>query len=102
MSYNFGLLNGQRRLGDIVVSIADRGPCPVCGHPTGDCRGDAPPPTHIWGLGTIPSMADSQTVLVEEDIYEERQITPFTKARVLVAKKGKHVPLDKARELGLL
>lgn len=102
MSYNFGLLPNQRRLGDYVVTMADRQPCPVCGHPTGDCVGDIPPPTRLIGLGTIPSMADKQTVYVEEDIYQERQITPFTKAKVLVAQKGKHIPLAKARELGLI
>lgn len=102
MTYNFGLLNGQRRLGDYILTTADRQPCPVCGHPTGDCAGTSGPPQHIWGLGSIPSMEKDQTVLVDEDIYEERQITPFTKARVLVAAKGKHIPLDKARELGLL
>ena len=102
MGYGFGLLPGQRRIGDYVVSMADRQPCLVCGHPTGDCTGLADKPDHIWGLGAIPSMEGSQTVLIEEDIYEERQITPYTKSRVLLAAKGKHVSLAKARELGLI
>lgn len=102
MTYNFGLQGNQRRLGDYVVAVADRQPCPVCGHPTGDCSGNSPPPKQIWGLASVPSMEKDQTILVEHDIYEERQITPFTTSRVLVAAKGKHVSLDKARELGLL
>jgi hypothetical protein len=102
MGYGFGLLSGQRRIGDYVVSMADRQPCLVCGHPTGDCTGSAEKPDHIWGLGDVPSMETSQTVLVEENIYEERQITPYTKSRVLVAAKGKHIPLKQARELGLI
>ena len=38
---------------------------------------------------------------VEEDIYEDRQITPFTKARVIVHHKGSYVTLEKAKELGV-
>jgi len=101
MSTNFGLSPGQVRLGEVIVSLADRQPCPVCGHPTGDCKGDSGPPHHVWGLGDVPSMEDSQTVLVEEDIWEERQITPFTKARVLVVRAGRHIPLAQAKELGI-
>lgn len=101
MDHAFGLENGQTRIGEYTVFGADRMPCPVCGHPTGDCVGQSPPPTKIWGYGTIPSMEDQQTFLVEEDIFEMRQITPFTKTRVLVAAKGKNIPLAKARELGL-
>jgi hypothetical protein len=102
MGYGFGLLPGQRRIGDYVVSVADRQQCPVCGHLTGDCTGDSEKPDHIWGLGTVPSMRNSQTILVEENIYEERQITPFTKSKVLVAAKGKRISLDLAEELGLI
>lgn len=102
MGYGFGLLPGQRRIGDYVVSMADRQPCLVCGHPTGDCAGSAEKPDHIWGLGAVPSMEASQTVLVEENIYEDRQITPYTKSRVLIVAKGKHIPLARARELGLI
>lgn len=47
-------------------------------------------------------MKDVQTVLVEEDIYEDRQITPFTKTRVIVHHKGSYVTVDKAKELGIL
>lgn len=102
MGIGFGLLPGQRRIGDYVISMADRQPCPVCGHPTGDCAGSSEKPDHIWGLGAVPSMEKNQTFLVEEDIYEERQITPYTKSRVLLAPKGKHIPLTRARELGLI
>ena len=47
-------------------------------------------------------MKDIQTILVEEDIYEDRQITPFTKARVIVHHKGSYVTVEKAKELGIL
>jgi len=41
-------------------------------------------------------------VLVEQDVTEERQITPYTKSQVLIHRKGSYIPLSKARELGLV
>jgi len=90
-------------VGDIEVGFmhADRSPCPVCGHPTGDCAGESGPPKNIAAYNTIEQLVSEQTYLVEEDIFEERQITPFTKARVLKYPKGKQIPLEEARNLGL-
>jgi len=73
----------------------------VCGHPTGDCAGSLPPPETIAGFNTIESLVPQQTFLLEENIFEERQITPFTVARVLKYPKGKIIPLQEARNLGL-
>jgi hypothetical protein len=87
--------------GGIRVVKASRESCPVCGHPTGDCVGDGPPLSKIIGYGTIPSMEDDQDFLVEEDLIVERQITPFTKGNVLLARKGQRISLALARELGL-
>jgi hypothetical protein len=47
-------------------------------------------------------MEDQQVVLVEQDLFEERQISPFTTSKVLVARAGQHIPLTKARELGII
>lgn len=80
----------------------NRQPCPVCGHPTGDCAGDSGPPRKIIGLGITEEFKKKQTILVEEDIFEERQITPFTKARVLKHKKGSYIPYAEAEKLGLV
>lgn len=81
---------------------ATREPCIVCGHTTGDCAGSSGPPHTIFGENVkTPNMAEP-TVLVGKDIYGERQITPFTKARVLLAAAGSYIPAAKARELGLL
>lgn len=92
----------QRRLYDDVYLLeSNREPCIVCGHPTGDCAGDSGPPIQIAGFGTTDSLINEQTFLLEEDIYEERQITPFTKVKVLVHKKGKQIPLREAEERGL-
>lgn len=84
---------------------ADRSPCPICGHPTGDCvPNDAESPRiALADSGTrMESLKESQKILVEEDVFEDRQITPFTKITVRIAKKGSYVTLDKAKELGIL
>ena len=87
-------------LGNIPVTKADRQPCPVCGHPTGDCSsGDVDLPNIQLPkvlIGSEPMM------LVEQDITEERAITPYTKAQVLIHRKGDQIPLSKARELGIV
>lgn len=89
--------------GNITILRATRQPCPVCGHPTGDCAGETAPPKRIVGLGNgvMETLKDKQTILVEEDIFEDRQITPFTKARVLLHKKGSYVTLEQAKNLGI-
>lgn len=91
----------RRLFGDVYLVESNREPCIVCGHPTGDCAGESGPPQNIAGFGTIDSLIDEQTFYLEEDIYEERQITPFTKIKVLIHKKGKQIPLREAEALGL-
>lgn len=93
----------MEKLGDnISILRATREQCPVCGHPTGDCDGDTGPPKKIVGLtGVIETLKELQTVLVESDIYEERQITPFTKARVIAHHKGSYITLEQAKNLGI-
>lgn len=89
-------------LGNIPVTMADRRPCPVCGHPTGDCSGNSIKPTHIIGYNQIESLNTKQTFLVEEDIYEERQLTQSVTTKVLLHRKGKQIPLEEAKKLGLI
>ena len=79
------------------IHRADRQPCPVCGHPTGDCVGDTPAPQTIWGYNTSSSLDDSLTFYIEEDYFEERVIT-----QILVFKKGKNIPLTTAKEYGFI
>ena len=90
------------RVGNIEVSPADRKPCPVCGHPTGDCSGESEPPKKIAGFNQIESLKATQTVLVEEDIYENRQLTQFATIRVLIHRKGDYIPIPVAKKLGLI
>jgi hypothetical protein len=87
----------------IPVLKATRKPCPVCGQATGDCTGNSEPPTHIAGMGGVyESQKEIATILIEEDIFEERQITPFFKNKVLIKAKGSYATVDEAKKLGLL
>jgi len=95
-----GFSSGGGSLG-VNRLFADRQPCPVCGHPTGDCTGELPPPSRLLGLGDIPSMVEGQTVLVTEDIWEEQEVTAGIRRKVVVARAGSRIPLVKARELGI-
>ena len=79
----------------------DRSPCPVCGHPTGDCAGTGPAPLRILGEQFGPRKQESN-VLVTEDIYEEVYITERTKTTVLVAKAGSYITAEKAMKYGLI
>jgi len=96
---NTGLTN-TRMFGDIGISTADRRPCPICGHPTGDCSSEDANLPNIQLPKVL--MGSEPMMLVEEDITEERAITPYTKAQVLIHRKGDQIPLSKARELGIV
>lgn len=94
--------NGNKLFGEFEILRAERKPCPVCGHPTGDCT-DGLKPDHIIGENMqAESLRHEKMILVEEDIYENRQITPYTSARVLIHRAGTYVTQDRARELGIL
>jgi len=80
---------------------ADRSPCPVCGHPTGDCAGPSPSPIRILGE-TFYNGKVEDPVLVTEDIYEEVAITERTRTTVLVAKAGTYISMEKALKYGLI
>jgi hypothetical protein len=88
----------------VTIVRAGREPCPVCGHPTGDCTGDtskAPPVNIKFGPIEEPKR-DEPDVLVEQDIWKEVQLTSQTKTRVLVAKAGSYIPVSLAKEHGLI
>ena len=88
---------------DGYVLHATREPCPICGHPTGDCVGDTESPDALAGWADSPdSMRQVQMVYVEEDIWEERQITPGRMTKILKHRAGSSVPYDEAKKLGLV
>ena len=88
-------------LGNVHVARADRLPCPVCGHQTGDCTGAGHAPIHVLGPDAYISMDYEETFIVKEDVYENRWISPYTECRVKVAVAGTAIPLSKAEALGL-
>ena len=100
--------NEYRIFDDVVVHRATRTPCLVCGHPTGDCTGDSTYPDSIvfHGMPSAPNAYErtvhEQGFLVAEDVWEHRQITPFTVAKVLAAAKGTYISFSRARDLGLI
>lgn len=87
---------------NVQIVRADRQACPVCNHPTGDCSVENSAPKHIVGAGIFQSIDNTLTFTVEEDVYEEKQINPFYKTRILLARKGQKISLMKAKDLGLL
>lgn len=90
--------------GEVKIARADRAPCLVCGHPTGDCTGDSSPLKQetVWGYNTNSSLDDSVTFYMEDDYIEEREIAPGIITRVVIHKKGKNIPLNEAKRLGLV
>jgi hypothetical protein len=102
MSDYSGLENKEYVLGSIPVLRHNAQPCIVCGHPTGDCATPSSAPKHIWGVTQVPSLEDSTMILVESDVVEWRQITPFTKSKVILASKGQQISVSRARELGIV
>lgn len=99
------IFNSQDRLfGDIPILKADREPCLVCGHPTGDCKPADHNPQDIriaFVDSNLENIKEEKLIYVDETIYGERQISPYTTAKVVLARKGSFVTLEKARELGI-
>jgi hypothetical protein len=102
MSHGYDDERKQFIFGDIQIIRQGQGPCIVCGHPTGDCATEHSAPHHIWGVTEVPSLEDTTMILVEEDVIQYRQITPFTKSKVLVARAGQKISVTRARELGIV
>jgi hypothetical protein len=101
MGYFFDYFNNIGAQGNgYLVTRADRQPCPVCGHPTGDCAGEGSI-DYVVGFDTKTNKA-TPMYFVEQDYWEERDITPYTRARVLVHKKGSSITRDEAVRIGLL
>ena len=99
------IFSDQSRIyGDIPISRADRQPCIACGHPTGDCKPSEHDDNNIqiaFSGGKHESTKDQRLVYVDRTIYGERQVTPFTTAKVVLARQGTYVTEEKATELGI-
>lgn len=96
--------DGRYQFGDVYILAADRLPCPVCGHSTGDCKGGehGVTPQTATGANAFPSLQGSQFFLVEEDVYEEQVVAEGVTMRILRAKAGTKITYKKAQQLGLI
>lgn len=90
--------------GEARIARADRMPCLVCGHPTGDCTGDGESFSQekVWGYNTNSTLDDVVTFYIEDDYIEEREIAPGVVTKKVIHKKGKNIPLSEAKRLGLV
>jgi len=90
--------------GDYRILRADRMPCPVCGHPTGDCKPhqQESPIQNPIGTGLFPSLDKQTKIMLEEDILEERIMYGNVKIKVIKFHKGQMITVAQAREHGLL
>ncbi len=88
----------------VRITRADRMPCPVCGHPSGDCTGDSEPLDQgtVWGYDTNSTLDGVVMFYLEEDYIEEREIAPGITTKVVIHKKGKQIPLVEAKKLGFV
>lgn len=88
---------------DGYIVHATREPCPICGHPTGDCPGTLESPDSLVGWHDTPDrMRQVQMVYLEEDVWEDRQITPGRMTKILRHKAGSSIPFEEAKKLGLV
>jgi hypothetical protein len=80
----------------LKIAKADRKPCPVCGHPTGDCTADYDGPRHIIG---VPDK--EHLVYVKEDVTQEVILASGAKTTVILARGGSYITKAKAKEFGI-
>lgn len=103
MMYSWLMNNDKQYLyGDIEFIGASQEPCLICGHPTGDCAPQNEGHVRVVGADVFPSLNTSEVFIVKENVFEMRQITPFTKSRVLLYAKGSKIPVQEAEKLGLI
>ena len=88
---------------DIRILRNERGPCPVCGHPTGDCAPEETtnPFDHLFGIGIFGSIDNKQTFMLRDDVFVEEEVTANHFVRVRKYRAGQEIPLEEARNLGL-
>jgi hypothetical protein len=93
--------NATNSLG-ITSYGADREPCLICGHPTGDCVGTETAPKQVAGFKIDQDPKEIRSYQVKEDIIESREIVPGVMTKIIMHRKGKFISIDEAEKLGLL
>lgn len=83
-----------------VMDFAEAGPCPVCGDPTGNCKGDS---EFAGAIQITPPAKDDPfaTFTVPERVYSEEVVNGRTRKKLLYA-KGDRIRTEEAKRLGLL
>lgn len=97
--------NPEYLYGEFRILRAEGKPCPICGHPTGDCSSESTETLHnknIVGVGLFESLDKEAKIVVEEDVYEERTLYGRQTIKVLKFRKGQQIPISVAREQGLI
>ena len=70
--------------GEYEVISSDRQPCPVCGHPTGDCIPEGhEEPVVAFSQVRTENNDTIRLVLVKEDVYITKQVSPYATSRIL-------------------
>lgn len=79
---------------------ADRQPCPVCKHPTGDCVGDS---QYHGRIEFLPKKIDDPraTFSVPRRIYQKKFVNG-KKRKVLLYPIGARITFEEAKRIGLL
>ena len=98
----FGGTGSVDKVNGITIHRASSSPCPVCGHPTGDCKGDSESPSTIYAFASTTSHDEAGLFYVDEDYYGEQEIITGVNIKKLIHKKGSMISLKIAKELGLL
>lgn len=87
---------------DILVNLvgAQPGGCPVCKHPTGDCKGDS---EYHGRVTFVPQSLNNPlaTFRVQKRIYQEEQVGSKT-VRTLLYPVGASITIEEAKRLGLV
>jgi hypothetical protein len=86
----------------VTFSSADRQPCPVCGHATGDCVGSEKAPEKIAGFKIDEDPKEVKSYQLLENIVVEREIAPGVMTKIISHHKGKFISIAEAEKLGLL
>jgi hypothetical protein len=86
----------------VTFSSADRQPCPVCGHATGDCVGSEKAPEKIAGFKIDEDPKEVKSYQILENIVVEREIAPGVMTKIISHHKGKFISIAEAEKLGLL
>lgn len=84
----------------MTMEFAEAGPCPVCGDPTGNCKGES----GFSGAIQIspPALPDPfATFTVPDRVYVKETIKGRTRKKLLYA-KGDRIRTEEAKRLGLL